>query len=241
MTMADCAVCHRDTTPGTHICPGHGADLRAWLAELPGQVKLLEDEFVAPGTPGEGRTGIGARQGRAHAPLPVDLTVLNLLGPGRADPTGPDDDGEAPLLALLSGWAGYIAYTYPSVARDQYGTAHTRPCEKAVPRDGRSVRRTVPGWCAWLTAYLPYAGGHPWIGDLHDQVGRLTARIRDLTHAVPHQHPQTAPCPRCQAFGLVTVDGRPGITCTVCGHHLDPDAYARHAHEVLHAHQTAAT
>ncbi|MFJ6659688.1 hypothetical protein ACIQNG_25545 [Streptomyces sp. NPDC091377] len=227
MTMADCAVCHRDTTPGTHICPGHGADLRAWLAELPALAQLLAEEFVAPA----GGRDAGRPGGAGRATVPADLRVLNLLGPGRADPTGPDDDGEAPLLALLSAWAGYIAYTYPTVTRDRHGTVHSGRCAQAVPRAGRAV----PGWCAWLTAYLPYAAAHPWIGDLHHQLGRLTTRIRDLTHAVPHKHPQSAPCPECDAYALAAVDGRWGITCEACGHHLDPDAYAAHARTVLNA------
>ncbi|MET8826548.1 hypothetical protein ABZX40_36450 [Streptomyces sp. NPDC004610] len=235
MTGPACAVCHRTTTPGTHICPGHLADLRAHLAELPRLVRLLEAEFVAAsGSPARGRIG---STGRAHAPVPVDLRVLTLLGPGRVDPAGPDDDGTVPILALLDEWAGHLAYTYSSASRDRHGTQHTQPCEAAVPRSGY----TVTGWCAWLTAYLPYAAGLPAVGDLHHQLHRLTDRLYDLTHAVPHSHPQTAPCPHCQAFGLVAVDGRDGITCTVCGHHLTTTAYAHHARAHLDAHQPATT
>ncbi|MFF5958455.1 hypothetical protein [Streptomyces luteogriseus] len=230
--MSSCTVCHRATDAGLHACPRHTAELRAWLAELPEQARLLPQFLTPAGAPAAGRLG---GTGRAHSPAPVDLRVLTLLGPGHADPTSADDDGTVPILALLGAWAGHIAYTYPSAARDPYGTAHTRPCEQAWPSHGESIT----GWCIWLTRYLPYALTHPWIGDLHRQLGDLIARIRDLTHATPHKHHQGAPCPRCGTFALVATDGQLDITCEACGHHLTPEAYAEHRTDFLHAHQAA--
>lgn len=217
----------------------HAGELRGWLTELPQQVRLLE-EFVAPATqPAEGRLG---GTGRAHAPLPVDLRVLVLLAPGHADPptnpfAGEDGDDTIPIPAFLDAWAGHIAYSYPAVARDPYGTAHTRPCEQAWPRHGA----TITGWCAWLTAYLPYVITQPYVGDLHRQLGDLLARIRDLTHAVPHRHHKTAPCPKCEAFALVAVDGQWGITCQACGHHLERVDYDQHAADFLQTVQASAS
>lgn len=231
--MSTCAVCRRDAEDGLHVCPRHTAELRAWLAELPGQAELLGQFLTSAGAPVQGRLG---GTGRAHAPAPVDLRVLALLGPGHPDTVGPDDDGTVPILALLDGWAGYIAYSYPAAHTDPYGTQHTFPCEQAVPRRGGA---TITGWCNWLTAYLPYALTHPWVGDLHRQLGDLLARVRALTHAVPHKHPQGAPCPECDAFALVAEDGQWGITCQACGHHLQPEAYEEHAARFLHTHQTA--
>ncbi|QQM44992.1 hypothetical protein [Streptomyces liliifuscus] len=235
--MSNCTVpmCPRDAPDGVHACPYHADELRAWLAELPGQTHLLA-EFVEPaGRPRAGRLG---GSGRAHAPVPVDLRVLTLLGPGHPQP--PSDDPEAggtvPIRALLDGWAGRVAYDYPAVHRDPYGTAHTQPCEAYRAAGGP----TITGWCAWLTAYLPYALTRPWIGELHQQLGDLLARIRDFTHATPHTHRKVAPCPTCDAFALVTVDGRWGITCTACGHHLEPDAYDQHATEYLRTAQQPA-
>lgn len=230
--MSSCTICHRATETGHHACPSHTAELRAWLSELPAQALLLQQFLTPAGAPAAGRLG---GTGRAHAPVPVDLRVLTLLGPGRADTLTPDDDGTVPILALLGAWAGHIAYTYPSAARDPYGTAHTRPCQQAVPRQGE----TVAGWCAWLAQYLPYALTHPWIGELHRQLGDLTARIRDLTHAVPHKHHKAAPCPRCGTFDLFALDGQWDITCDTCGHQLSPDAYAEHRTDFLQAHQAA--
>ncbi|WP_228915946.1 hypothetical protein [Streptomyces sp. DH20] len=232
--MSMCAVCRRATQPGLHACPRHTAELRAWLAELPGQTRLLEREFLAPAAaPAQGRIG---GTGRATAPVPVDLRVVTLLGPGHADILGADDDGTVPILAWLGAWAGYIAYTYPAVTRDPYGTAHVQPCDQAWPRH----HETTAGYCVWLTRYLPYAAAHPWVGDLHRQLEALIDRVRDLTHAVPHRHPQGAPCPKCDAHALVAVDGQLGITCDSCGHHLDIDTYAAHAAAFLHTHQTTA-
>ncbi|MGC4912713.1 hypothetical protein [Streptomyces albogriseolus] len=233
--MATCAVCRHTTEPGLHACPRHTAELRTWLAELPGQTLLLKREFLAPtGAPTAGRIG---GTGRATAPVPVDLRVLTLLGPGHADVRSADDDGTVPILTWLGAWAGHIAYTYPAVTRDPYGTAHVRPCDQAWPRH----YETITGYCVWLTRYLPYAAAHPWIGDLHRQLDTLIRRVRDLTHTVPHRHRQGAPCPQCQTFALDAVDGQPGITCDNCGYHLDNATYAAHAEAFLHAHQTGDT
>ena len=230
--MSTCAVCRRATEAGLHACPRHTAELRAWLAELPEQARLLQ-QFLSPaGAPAAGRLG---GTGRATAPVPVDLRVLTLLGPGHVDPRHVDDDGTVPILAWLGGWAGHIAYTQPSTTRDPHGTAHVRPCEQAWPRHGE----TVTGWCIWLTRYLPYALAHPWVGDLHRQLGDLIARIRDLTHATPHEHHKAAPCPHCGTFDLVAIDGQWDITCETCGHHLTPEAYAEHRTDFLQAHQAA--
>lgn len=230
--MASCTIghCPRTADDGQHACPLHADELRAWLAELPQQARLLQEFTASAGAPPQGRLG---GSGRAHAPVPVDLRVLALLAPGHADPPPGEEPDVIPILAFLDAWAGHIAYTHPAVTRDPYGTAHTRPCEAAHPRHGA----TITGWCAWLTAYLPHALTQPLIGDLHRQLGDLLTRIRDLTHATPHRHPQAAPCPACDAFALVAVDGQWGITCQACGHHLERTHYDQHAAAFLHAHQ----
>ncbi|MGC5034122.1 hypothetical protein ACPXCS_06165 [Streptomyces sp. DT190] len=231
--MSMCAVCRRATEAGLHACPRHTAELRVWLAELPAQVRLLRRFLIPASAPAQGRLG---GTGRATAPVPVDLRVLTLLGPGHVDPHHADDDGTVPILAWLGGWAGHIAYTQPSVTRDPYGTAHVRPCEQAWPRHGE----TVTGWCTWLIRYLPYALTQPWVGDLYRQLGDLNARILDLTHATPHTHPRSAPCPHCGTFDLVAIDGQTDILCNTCGHQLDPQAYEQHAAAYRQAHQADA-
>lgn len=223
------ARCAREARSGQRLCAGHAADVRAWLAELPSQARLLE-LFVPPAAgPAAGRIG---GTGRAHSPAPADLRVLVLLAPGHADtPTGDDTgDGTVPILAWLAAWADHIAYHYPAVGRDPYGTARTQPCEQAWPRHWP----TIPGYTTWLTAYLPFTLTLDVAGRFHEQLGDLIHRIRDLTHATPHRHPRAAPCPECAAFGLVAVDGRWGITCEACGHHLEPREYDQHAASYLH-------
>ncbi|NEB00608.1 hypothetical protein [Streptomyces sp. SID13726] len=233
--MSSCPICPRTAPDGQHLCQLHAGELRGYLAELPAQAALLA-EFAAPaGRPAQGRLG---GTGRATAPIPVDLRVLVLLGPGHAGP--PDQPyeeagGEIPIRALLGGWAGHIAYHYPAATRDPHGVARTQPCEQAWPTYGE----TITGWCTWLTAYLPYALTLPLAAELHRDLDTLVHRIRDITHAVPHRHPMTAPCPRCDTFGLVRTDGQWPITCTACGHQIDPDAYDQHAAEFLAAHQAA--
>ncbi|WP_060879970.1 hypothetical protein [Streptomyces scabiei] len=219
-----CEVCHRTAPDTEYLCLHHAAELRAWLAELPALVLDLA-EFVVPGAQApSGRIG---GTGRAHAPVPVDLRVLTLLGPGHPQPPSDDPDagGTIPIRALLDGWAGRLAYDYPAAHRDRHGTAHTRPCEAYRAAGGP----TVTGWCDFLTAYLPYAVTRPWVGDFHRQLGDLVHHVRDLTHAVPHHHDKVAPCPRCQGFALTTTDGRWVVRCEACGHRMTPEAYDEHA------------
>ncbi|MBZ6259739.1 hypothetical protein KVH22_29930 [Streptomyces olivaceus] len=225
--MTACAICPRTAPDGAHACQVCADELRAWLAELPHQAQLLE-QFVTPSAgPAQGRLG---GTGRAHAPAPVDFRVLVLLAGGRHDPEpGTDDDGTAPIAAVLAAWAGHIAYHYPAAARDAYGVAHTRPCDQAWPTGGR----TISSWCAWLAGYLPFALTLPLVADYHDQVGDLVHRVRSLTHAVPRRQPMAAPCPACEAFALVRTDGHWNIVCQACGHTLDPDAYDQHAARLL--------
>lgn len=221
--MSSCSACPRTAPDGHHLCPLCTDDIRGWLTELPAQARLLADEFLTPGAaPRQGRIG---GTGRAHSPVPVDLRVLNLLLPGRYDPVpGTDDDGEAPIAATLAAWAGHIAYTYPSVHRDRHGTAHARPCEQARPAGGTGLG----AWCAWLTAYLPYIATIPAAAEFHEQLGDLVHRVRGLTHTEPRTHPRDAPCPACQAYRLVSVDGQDHITCKACGHRLTPAEYDQH-------------
>lgn len=231
--MSSCDVCLRGAPDGVRACAYHADELRGWLAEIPAQARLLEAEFLAPaGAPAAGRLG---GTGRAHAPVPVDLRTLSLLGAGRYDPAGPDDDGDAPLTAILGAWAGHIAYHHPAVTRDRHGTAHTRPCEQAWPRHGE----TVTGWCAWHLAYLPFTLTTPAVHAYHRALDALVHRLRALTHTAPRRTPRAAPCPDCGAFALVSVDGRWGITCEACGQHLEPDVYEAHAAAVLHTHQSS--
>ncbi|MEV6124889.1 hypothetical protein AB0M23_31015 [Streptomyces sp. NPDC052077] len=226
--MDTCAICPRTAPDGSRACPVCADDLHAWLAEIPRQAALLEEEFVAPSAaPARGRLG---GTGRAHAPAPADLRVLTLLGPGRYDPApGTDDDGTAPITAVLAAWAGHIAYWYPAVTRDAHGTAHTQPCDQAWPAEGRGIT----SWCTWHTRYLPYTLALPLTRAYHEQISDLVHRLRALTHTTPRRRAMAAPCPSCDAGGLTWTDGQWRIVCQVCGHHLTPEAYDEHAAAVL--------
>ncbi|MFJ9381871.1 hypothetical protein [Streptomyces sp. NPDC101455] len=228
--MTACPICPRTAPDGQHLCQLHAGELRGWLTEIPAQALLLAEEFVARSTrPAQGRVG---GTGHAVAPVPVDLRVLTLLGPGRYDPIpGTDDDGQPPITATLGAWAGHIAYHHPATHRDPHGTAHTQPCEQASPRHGE----TITGWCTWLTAYLPYTLTLPLAPGLYGALDTLVRHLRNLTHSQPQQHPRAAPCPACQAFRLTATDGRWHIHCLGCGHQLTPDQYEQHATAFLHS------
>ncbi|MDN3021555.1 hypothetical protein [Streptomyces sp. S.PB5] len=234
--MSTCTICPRTAPDHEHLCRLHSGELRGWLTEIPAQARLLQAEFIEPGgRPSQGRFG---GTGRADAPVPVDLRVLNLLGAGRYDPApGTDDDGTAPITAILGAWAGHIAYHYPAAARDPYGTARTQPCEQAWPTRGE----TITGWCTWLTAYLPFALTLPLVAELHRALGDLVRRLRNFTHTEPRQHPRAAPCPVCDLCTLVRTDGRWHIHCLDCGHQMTPDDYDQHATRYLAGRQADAS
>ncbi|MEU4165599.1 hypothetical protein AB0F46_01775 [Streptomyces sp. NPDC026665] len=231
--MTACTICPRTSPDGQHLCLVHSGELRGWLTELPAQARLLEQFLVPSVQPSQGRIG---GTGRAHSPIPVDIRVLVLLGPGRLDDTpDPDDDGTAPILAILDAWAGHITYHHPSATRDRQGVAYVRPCEQARPRHGA----TITGWCHWLTAYLPFALTLPLAADLHRELGDLVRRLRNLTHSTPSHHPRAAPCPACDLCTLVKTDGRWHIHCLDCGHQMTPDDYDQHAARYLAQGQAA--
>ncbi|MFF1961011.1 hypothetical protein ACFVWX_29055 [Streptomyces sp. NPDC058220] len=225
--VSTCTICRRTAPDGTHACVACTQQLRAWYAELPLQRELLRLALLPEGRPAQGRTS-----GRSTAPVPVNLDALSLLGPGQpvppADPHG-DATGPIPIGALVSGWAAFIAYEYPSVSRDRHGTIRIEPCDGARPTRGGSVA----AWCHWLNAYLPYTVTRPWIRDLHIQMGDLMRRIRAITRATPGRRPKTAPCPACDAFGLVEEDWQDHIECAACGHRLTHDAYTAHHQRVM--------
>ncbi|MFE9886263.1 hypothetical protein [Streptomyces scopuliridis] len=231
--MTDCTICPRTAPDGAHACHACTRDLRAWYAELPHQLPLLRLALIPEGRPVQG--GVG---GRSTAPIPLNLSALNLLGPGQpvppADPYR-DTTGPIPIRALVSGWAHYIAYEHPAVSRDRHGTVQVRPCNGARATHGT----TVADWCRWLTAYLPYSVTRPWIRDHHTQIADLMRRIRDLTHATPYRRRMAMPCPECGAFGLTSIGGQWGVTCEVCDTHLEPEQYTAYAQTILAAHTAA--
>lgn len=225
-----CTICHRalpDTWADAYACPACEHAMRVWLADIARELPLLTAALV----PGQSGPSTGRSSGRAHAPMPVDVRALDLLGPGTAvpvpDPFG-DQSAGIPLGPLLVGWARYIAKEFP-VRYVQDGTEYVVPCDGPAARSGTGL----DAWCRWLTAYLPHAVRQTWIGDLYDQLDDAVRRIRTVTGTRPRTHQRLAPCPACTAFGLCRTDGEWDIKCGVCGHRMDPDAYVVHAQAVL--------
>ncbi|MFS0698332.1 hypothetical protein AB6N36_37020, partial [Streptomyces nitrosporeus] len=149
-----------------------------------------------------------------------------------ADPHG-DQTAGVPITALLAGWAHHIASDIPAVHRDAHGVVHVQRHRYAVawPRTGTGIT----AWCAWLTAYLPYAVTRPWAAEMHRQLEDLVHRIDRLTGVRPRRTPKDAPCPGCSAFALVEREGELHITCEACGHRLTPDGYLTHRAAVMPA------
>lgn len=216
--MADhiCVCCLRRTAvPHTLACRTCAGEIVTALEELP-HLALLLLLLREPG----GRPATGSRGGgRAHAPLPVREDVLTILGPGNPHthaPEDPDANGVIPLMALLSGWAWFIAYEHRAGWRDQHGTVQVATAVPA-PR-----RHTVAGWCTWLRAYTPFALTQPWAATLHDQLTALVARCERMTGPTHQRIPVAAPCPSCDTYALVPrLDGR-GARCESCGDESSP-------------------
>ncbi|MEU6614457.1 hypothetical protein [Streptomyces parvus] len=210
-------------------CEACEYSVHTWLRELPRHLVLLAD-MLTPDTGPARRGGVG----RAHAPLPIRLDVLDLTGPGQPvlldDPHG-DQTGGVPMTALLAGWARYLAADFPAVRTDGHGTLHIDRCDGAWVRGGADV----PGLCRWLTAYLPYAATRPWWDDLYEQLEQLLHRVRRLTHTRPATRAKDAPCPLCSAWSLVEREDELHITCTICPAQLTPDEYDAHRAAVMPA------
>lgn len=225
-----CEICRHTTAAGRYLCEACEYRAGSWLTGLPRQVELLQ-QFLAPAAGPAQRGGTG----RAHSPLPVDVRVLDLLGPGQVapieDPHG-DQSAGIPLEPLIYGWARYLASEIPVVRHDEHGTARIEYGTEPASRRGAPCLTT---WCAWLQTYLPYAVTRPWAAVLYEQLQDAMDRIQRITHARPQRRRRQAPCPDCTAFALMEQDGEFHISCEACGRRMTPDEYTAHRDQVMPA------
>lgn len=225
-----CTICSHPLGMDTDRYACHGCErtmahtLRRIVVELP-----LLRAALPPGSRPGGRPG----PGRAHAPLPLDLRVLDLLGPGTPhllddDPHG-EQTGGIPLGPLLTGWIAYCGEQHQAAHRLRYGTAPQT--DAVVP----SAAGGIPGLCVTLTRHLPYAVTRPWAEQLHADLTAALQTVRQITGSRPVTHPRLAPCPQCDAFALARTDGEWRVRCHACCHRMDPAEYDAHAAAVLPA------
>lgn len=208
----------RDTTSTRRLCHRCTDRLTAHLHELQWQLPHLRASLYPDRSPTTGTI----HSGRAHSPMPAREDVLNLLAAGSNttldDPYGEargDQDGPIPIDTMLRGWAEMLA-------------AHIRLAPTPWRRPGHT-------WVAWHIAYLPWTLSADWAGELLVEVAAVLARVRRITHTEPQRRAQDAPCPSCDAFGLVDEDWANYIECTVCGLLLTRAEYAAHAQRVMPA------
>ena len=208
-----------DTKSTRRLCHRCASRLTAQLHELQWQLPHLRACLYPDRSPTTG----SIHGGRAHSPLPARGDVLNLLGAGSNsavldDPYGDargDQDGPIPVDTMLRGWAEALA-------------AHIRLAPAPWRRPGRT-------WVAWHIAYLPWTLTAEWAGLFHQELTDVLAHVRRITHTEPQRHVQDAPCPSCEAFGLVDEDWANYVECTVCGTLLTRNEYQTHARRVLPA------
>ncbi|MER8042725.1 hypothetical protein [Streptomyces sp. NPDC094032] len=209
--MSTCLICTHSADQPRTACARCGDRLRGWLAEIPRQVVLLRASLELGVRPAQGYGGAG----RAHAPLPVRADVLTLLGPAAPGPvrdTAGDQDGPAPVHAILHAWADQLA--------DDLG--HNLP----------PINPRAP-YAAYLARHLDHVLRASWVALLHAELADVVRRIRAITSTEPRRRHLDAPCPSCACFGLGLTDWQRYVDCSACGRLLTPEEYAEHRAAVM--------
>lgn len=216
--MTLCTICRtplQRAETGRPACRACGYEIRAGLHELVLQLPLLEAS-IEPGR------GLAVRGGhRATAPLPLRADVLDLLGPGTeaavSDAHG-DQTGDMPLATWLTSWAAIVA-----------GAEEVQTLQTALGRHTPTIppgTSGIPAQSRWLQAYVPYIAHQPYAVELHSELQDLIGRIRAITSAIPREQIKLAPCPACDGFSLLEVDGRWYIRCRQCPRMMTRQQYA---------------
>ncbi|MER6598948.1 hypothetical protein [Streptomyces parvus] len=231
-----CEVCRGHAPADHYLCAACQHSALAWLREIPHQVTLVRTMLQPENGPAR-RGGAG----RAHAPLPVRLEVLDLIGPGHAhvvpDPHG-DQTGGVPVGPFLAGWAHYIASDVPAVHRDEHGTIQVVQARAATAWAATAWPRTGTGltaWCTWHERYLPYTATRPYAAHFHHELEGMVHRLRRLNHTKAVIRAKDAPCPDCSGWSLVEHEDQLYISCTLCPARLTPEQYDAHRAAVMPA------
>ncbi|NUS24447.1 MAG: hypothetical protein HOV92_09510 [Streptomyces sp.] len=169
--------------------------LQRHLADLPDLLALARLALL----PGAGSRGARVSGATRTAPLPLNLDVLNLLGPAAPgvvyDPIG-DQDGVVPLGATVASWARLIA-------------EETRQC--LLVRDIGSHlaflgRRPVLAWSVL----------QPWADEYADEIHSVHRHAVRLSRTRPVRTAMSMACPGCDMLSLVREDGQ-DIECVTPG------------------------
>lgn len=238
--MTRCSICHAPADDEDVLaCRACQYRLDYVLRQLVAEVPLLRAQLAPYRSPSTGTRHGGA----AHPPLPLDVRVVDLLAARwLPDPDG-QDEGGIPIGPLLVGWCCRLAGSYPTVSRRGGSTVHLTPAithhsggtiyvipgAEPVPRAAGGI----PGWAAWLRAYVPYAATWDRAPELWAAMEDALRRVRAVTGTQPRTRPRWAPCPSCSAFAMSATDGEYHVRCQACGRQLTPEEYAAHAAQTL--------
>ena len=212
--MTDCGMCETPIEHG-YLCPSDTRALADRLHRMPRLYTALAG-FLAPAVrPGDS----GGRTGRAHAPLPVSETVLDLRGPGG-------------LVGVLEDW-------WQALQRDRgfqppraYGGIEGR-----IRRAALALARNAPS----------IAMEWPAAGDLAREIHDVERSVASIVGAVDRPRGRRlGPCPAQHTDGTLcgaTLRLQPGeqvVTCPWCTTTYPPATWAGLKKLIDHDQVTAA-
>lgn len=197
--MTDCGMCETPIEHG-HLCTGCTRALADRLHRMPRLYDALAG-FLTPAV----RPGGEGRAGRAHAPLPVSETVLDLRGPGG-------------LVGVLEDWWRALQRDRGMQPPRAYGTIEGR-----IRRAALALARNTPS----LAAEWPAAG------DLAREIRDVERSVASIVGAINRPRGQRlGPCPArfddgtlCGAI-LRLQPGETVVTCPWCRSAYPPAMWA---------------
>ena len=198
--MTDCGMCETPIEHG-YLCPSDTRALADRLHRMPRLYTALAPFLTPAVRPGDS----GGRTGRAHAPLPVSETVLDLRGPGG-------------LVGVLERWWDAFLQDRYMLPPRIYGSIEGR-----IHRAARALTLNVPA----------LAEDWPGTGPMAIEIRDVERSIASIVGAVDRPRGQRlGPCPAQHTDGslcgaiLRLPPGEQVVTCQWCGSSFPPATWA---------------
>lgn len=216
-----CVVCQKAETEEGMVCPSDRNRIRHTLDDVYELYAELPDALTRGGTAGPKVSG------SKEMPLPLNVDVLDLMGPANAEPVSDqwrDQTGQIAVAAILDTWV--------SDWIDTRGLGERQPIA------------TVANLNGWLLVRLDWAcDKHPAIDVFATEIGKLRGAMR-ATLGQTDERPEhmAAPCPGCDMLTLVRKPGADRIECANqdCRRVLRDSEYGQWARMVIASERKAA-